>query len=198
MPRSSASRGAHAFSLAYGALLRGLAPALGGAAWLQALGHTEVAVWWCRGLDPLLDSDALWTGPRQTELQAALAAVAQIRPRPWGEVQQVRPSHPLAAILGPLAGWLGLAGPAMPLPGTLATVCQGNCVPTASGANAVAPAYRMVCDLSAPGLWAGGAGPVDARPSAAHLQRQLQAWAAGQLHERRAPRADEARTPPRT
>ena len=183
----AADRGCHAFILAYRAALAALATSLGGEAWRRALAQTEVATWWCRGLDTLLDQDATWQGAQGVALRAALTAVAPLHPRPWGEVQTVTPAHPLAGLV-PLP-WLqrrlGLRGPRRPLTGTIGTICQGNLVPGAHGQVPVGPAYRLICDLGEDSL----------RTSLAS-GRWWPDWQAGIYHYLRPPEPEESRVPP--
>jgi acyl-homoserine lactone acylase PvdQ len=73
------------------------------------------------------------------------------------------------------------AGP-LPLPGSVATVCQGNLVPAGAGHVAVGPAYRMVCDLADDALWTALPGGIDGDPLAVTYRRWLDAWATGHYH----------------
>jgi hypothetical protein len=174
------SYGAHAFAIAHRAALSSLADELGGEAWLQALENTEVRIWWSRALDDLLDSDSSWgPGRRGDLLRAALQECSKAAVRPWGEVQTLRPAQPIAGlpILRSFAERLGMAAPRRGLPGSLATVRQAYEVGPKTARAAVAPAYRMVCDLSnqdvlssLPGDYVGPAG-----------RASLEDWFAGNL-----------------
>ena len=180
------SVGAHAFAIAYRAALRGLAPRLGGAWWERALGGTEVSVWCCAALDRLLADASSWRGAAGTALRARVAAVATHPLRPWGEVQRFSLPHMLLGTLPRVS-----AGP-LPLPGSVATVCQGNLVPAGDAAVAVGPAYRMVCDLADDALVTALPGGIDGHAWDPTYTRWLAPWAAGDYHRLAPPDGDES------
>ncbi len=149
------SVGAHAFSVARRAALTALSPCLGGP-WLeQALERTELGVWWLDGLDRALSAPATWTALRTERLAAALAGVAHAYPSPWGDVQKLHLQHLVY-------GGLGFAdrGP-FALPGSVATVCQGNVFRLGQTSVAVGPAYRFVSALDTDEAWTSLPGGVD-------------------------------------
>lgn len=138
------SRGAHAFEVAYRAALHGLSPELGGAWFEDALRRTEASVWWSTALDRTLTDDDTWNGPLGASIRERLAAVADARPSAWGDVQQFELKN---LILGGLPGLFGFDRGPFPLPGSTATIQQGNNVNIGDATLPVGPAYRFVTDL---------------------------------------------------
>jgi penicillin amidase len=137
-------RGAHAFEVALRAARSALAPELGGG-WFEALlQESEVPVWWAEALDRAVAGAAGWPEARRQRLGARLAGVAQVEPAPWGEVQRLQLPH---LALGGLGDVLGYDRGPFPLPGSIATVSQGNLVHLGAAEVAVGPAYRFVTDL---------------------------------------------------
>ena len=179
----AASHGAHAFALARKAALEALAPTLGGDAWRTLLQHSELGTWWCKALDDALMAPSTWTGPAGSSLAVALANVAKQTPRPWGEVQRLTTRHQLF-------GRAGGAG-TVPLVGSLATVCQGNILGGPDGVQAIAPAYRMVCDLGEDALHTCGFGGGDEKVHFSRQRTALRAWQEVAHHVLRPPTGEE-------
>jgi penicillin amidase len=182
----SNSLGADAFDRAYRAALGAFAVVLGPQVWPQLLATTEVRIWWCAALDRALATPATWAAgsPLGTALRMALKQVATAAPEPWGRTQQFRLPHML---LGSLVGPRG----ALPLPGSIATVSQGNLVPAGEAVVAVAPAYRMVCDLGDDSIETSMPGGIDDHPAHPTYTQWLPDWRAGQYHRLVPPTAEE-------
>lgn len=183
---STDSIGADAFSSCYAAALRGLAPRLGGGSWLDLLQRSEVATWWCGALDDYLDSEACWQGEHSATLMRAMVEVGKQVPMPLGQKQNLVLRHPVFARLGraPFAK--------QGLPGSLATICQGNLSHGALGPQVTAPAYRMICDLAQPGMYTSLPGGIDERPWARSYAQWFGDWQAGRYHVLMPPTDDEA------
>lgn len=182
------SRGAHAFQLAHRALLHGLAPRLGGRRFHRLLEESELSVWWCAALDRALADPATWSGPDGVGLGAALAGVADVEPPPFGEAQTFTLRH---LLLGGLPAALGLDRGPFPLPGSVATVCQGNLVPNGPGHTAVGPAFRFLTDLSEDRAYAALPGGISDDPWSGTYDRWLADYRAGYLHPLTPPTTDE-------
>lgn len=180
-------RGAHAFEIALRAARSALAEDLGGG-WFEALlEHSEVPVWWCEALDRAVAAAAHWPTARRARLAARLADVAAVRPAPWGEVQRLTLPH---LALGGLGDVLAYDRGPFPLPGSVATVSQGNIVHLGEAEVAVAPAYRFVTDLADDHAQASLPGGIDGAPGRPGYDRWLQAYLRGEYH-RLAPPTDE-------
>ena len=169
---TEASRGATAFDRAYRAAVRALAPKLGGAWWLAALERTEIAVWWCRGIDALLargfDGETHAAFLRELDVRAPIA--------PWGEAHTMTMPH---MVLGGVPG--ASRGP-FHLPGSLATVRQGNNVPHGTGVATTGPAYRFITDLGEDAAYTSIAGGIDGSVFARSFTCWLDDWRAGRYH----------------
>ena len=189
------SIGAHAFAIAYRAALQGLAPELGGDVYAQLLAQTELSVWWCAALDKILALPQSWQGARGARLTASLHKVSQQAPHAWGSVQQVRFAH---MILGDLPNVLGFSQGPYPLPGSIATVQQGNNVPGALGPVTVAPAYRMVCDLGDDAIYTTVPGGIDGSRFTKTYSCWLNDWRAGIYHRLAPPERHELALQPTT
>jgi penicillin amidase len=161
------SVGAAAFDRVYRAAVRSLAPALGGAWWRSALARTEISVWWCAGIDAVLEGRGPGAGFLD-ELDRDPTPLA-----PWGEVHQLSMPH----MVFPGCG----RGP-FALPGSLATVRQGNNVPAGAGVQTTGPAYRFVTDLGEDCAYTTLAGGIDGSPLSRTYTRWLEEWRAGRLH----------------
>ena len=182
------SVGAHAFSLAYNASVAGLAPLLGGAWWHRMLAKSEISVWWCRGIDRLLQSQEIWQGSLGKGMREALRPCAHAEVRPWGEVHRLFMGH---MVLGDLPNLFGLSRGPFPLQGSVATVSQGNLVPSDAGPVAVGPAFRMVCDMAEAGLHTSLPGGIDGSCWSDSYDCWLADWRSGRYHRLLPPQADE-------
>ncbi len=183
---SAAEPGAHAFELAYRASLSALAPTLGGELFRHLLAESELSVWWCDALDRWLADPETWRGAHGPALCAALATVAGLAPRPWGEVQTCTARHLMFGEVG--LGWN--RGP-FALPGSRATVCQGNLVRIDGATLAVGPAYRFVTDLGDDGAWTSLPGGIDGSRFTATYTCWLDDWRQGIYHRIAPPQAAE-------
>jgi penicillin amidase len=186
------SFGAHAFSLCYNAALRALAPQLGGRAWLELLAKTEISVWWCNALDHYLADPQTWHmgAPMSWLLCGALKSVASIPPEPWGRVQQLSAPHMLFGN-GPI-----IARPARALPGSIATISQGNVVAAGAQRIAVGPAFRMICDLGEDAMYCALPGGIDDRPLHQSYASWLGDYVSGTYYRLTPPAAEEPRCMP--
>lgn len=182
------SLGAHAFSLCYDAVVQSLAPQLGGAAWRTLVQTTETKVWWCRALDDFLGAAQTWhlDAPWAQQLRGALKQVGSTPCEPWGRVQRVAMPHMLYGLLPYVSRG------SRPLVGSIATVSQGNLVPAGAGTVAVAPAFRMVCDLGDDALYCAMPGGIDDSPWHHSYAQWLEPYAAGAYHRLVAPSAEES------
>ena len=153
------SKGAYAFELIYWAGVDVLARDLGGDWMREMLRTTELSVWWCDGIDRILTSSSFWSESRKRGFQVLVEQLERVELLRWGEAQSFSCEHML---FGGLPGSFGFDIGPVELPGSIATVRQGNLVPVENGSVAVAPAYRMICDFAETGLWTslpgGGAG----------------------------------------
>ena len=152
------SVGAHAFELARAAAFKGVAPELGGEWFTHMLDESELSVWWCTALDRLLTRTLAIDEASGARVRRELAKVAGVAARPWGEVQRV---HYTNLILGGLPSWCGFDAGPYPLPGSIATVSQGNVVRSQGASVAVAPVYRFVTDLAEEAAWTSVPGGID-------------------------------------
>lgn len=177
------SLGAHAFERVHRAALAALAPRLGRGAWTHALGHSEVGLWWLRGLDAFLSRGESWTGELGTMLRAAVRAEGHAELVPWGEARTWKLPH---LVLGGLPRQLGFDRGPLPLVGSPATVCQGTVVQMGDAEVVVAPAYRFVTDLSDDAAWTSLPGGIDGSPRATTYDQGLVAHQRGE-HTRLAP-----------
>ncbi len=184
------SVGAHAFELAYRAALHGLGEHLGGEVFLHLLANSELGTWWCAAFDRLLASEESWRGELGASLCRALRQASGVEPRPWGEVQQVTLRH---LVLGGLPRFFRLDRGPFDLPGSRATVQQGNVYQVQGNDNATAPAYRFVCDLGAEGAWTTLPGGIDGSCWQSSYDIWLSEWRAGHYHYLRPPDEEEAR-----
>ncbi|MEE8410002.1 MAG: penicillin acylase family protein, partial [Myxococcota bacterium] len=182
------SRGAHAFELARDAAIAALAPELGDD-WLTGmLATSELPVWWCAAFDRVLADEMSWHGERGERLRAALAAKAFTSPSPWGSVQCFSMTH---MIFGGLPGLFGFDRGPYPLPGCPATIRQGYVVQIDGAPLAIAPAFRMVCDLADDAAWTCVAGGIDGSRYSDSYDRWVDDWRAGTYHRLAPPDASE-------
>jgi penicillin G amidase len=178
--------GAHAFELAYRAATLGLKDELGGD-WLRLmLEQSELSVWWCAAFDRVLLDPRSWDGDRGRRLRGALGGVAEIRAVPWGEAQQVTHGN---LVLGGLPAAFGLDRGPFPLPGSRATVRQGNVLNVGGQTVAIGPAFRMIADLGVDELWTAIPGGIDGAPGSTTYDCWLRDWHGGRYH-RLAPPAE--------
>ena len=152
------SLGPHAFELARAAALRALAPGLGGEWFEHMLDESELGVWWCSALDRLLSRTLAREEEPAARVRAELVGIAGVGASPWGEVQRV---HYTNLILGGLPSWLRFDAGPYPLPGSIATVSQGNVVRSEGTSVCVAPVYRFVTDLAEDAAWTSVPGGID-------------------------------------
>ncbi len=152
------SVGAHAFELARAAAFNGVAPDLGGEWFRHMLDESELGVWWCTALDRLLSRTLSLDETPGRRVRAELAKVAGVTSSRWGDIQRV---HYTNLILGGLPAWLRFDAGPYPLPGSIATVSQGNVVRSEGVSVCVAPVYRFVTDLAEDAAWTSLPGGVD-------------------------------------
>jgi penicillin amidase len=167
------SRGAHAFEMARGAALLGLAPELGGPWLAHMLEDSELAVWWCRALDRLLSR------PLGDSVRASIASIAHQAPERWGDVNQITYKN---LIVGGLPAWFGFDRGPYALPGSIATVSQGSIVRSGDATVCVAPVYRFVTDLAEEAAWTSIPGGVDGSRFDATYTTWLDEHRAGLYH----------------
>ena len=170
--------GAHAFSSVYQRALHALAPELGGAWFSRMLARSELSVWWADGLDRVL-YDLESHPARRARVAAAVNVLADLRPAPWGETQRFELRH---MMLGGLPHALGFDRGPHPLPGSIATVCQGNLVPLGDTQVAVGPAYRFVTDLGEDAAYTALPGGIDEGPWSPTYDRWLAPYLSGAYH----------------
>ena len=78
-----------------------------------------------------------------------------------------------------------------PLPGGRSTPRQGQLITMDGIETAVAPAYRMICDLSEDGIWTSVPGGIDGSRFASTYTCWLQEWLAGSYHKLTPPEENE-------
>ncbi len=167
--------GAHAFSLCYGAARRALACVLGGAAfWHRALEESEAGVWWAEAIDRLLAAPAALPSAWRNAFLAELARAPE--PMAWGETQRITLTHMA------LGGVPGCDRGPFPLPGSLATVRQGNVLRVSGATQAVAPAYRFVTDLGEDCAYTALPGGIDGSAFSPSYACWLDDYWAGHYH----------------
>lgn len=183
------SIGATAFAKVYGLMLEALEIFLGGKHWRALLAQTEIRVWWCQAIDRMLCEPETWHACLRGhgDLWPRLCNAAEAQIEPWEDVQRTPFSH---MVLGnaPYAsrGSIGLKG-------SIATISQGNLV--AQGINkhaAIAPAYRMICDLGDDTIETTLAGGIDERIFDKSYTCWLEPWHLGEYHRLRPPEEGEA------
>jgi penicillin amidase len=146
----------------------------GGANGLAAALLTEDAVGWFR------------TGSRQQVVLDAMTSAldwltnrlgANISEWSWGKLHTLSLRHILSG-RGDLARLLDHGG--APVPGNAHTVCNTGLGPnfeSRTGAN-----YRLIADLSAPGLWAVDSQGQSGHPGSPHYNDQFPTWLRGEYH----------------
>lgn len=182
------SRSAHAFHLVYWAALGVVGEELGGDWMHHMLRTTEISVWWCNGLDRLLLNPEFWTSRRVACFRRRVQHLGAVDLYPWGKVQSFSLDH---LVFGGLPEGLGFNRGTMELPGSIATVRQGNLVPAGSGSVAVGPAYRMICDLADDGLWTSIPGGISGSRFTDSYDKWVQEWSAGEYHRLEPPQLNE-------
>jgi penicillin G amidase len=168
------SEGAHLFSHVYRAALTAFAPVLGGTFWKNALEGTEVSVWWAAALDAQLENPstlpASWHKAFADELAKPFAT------KPWGRVQRVTLTH---MVLGGVPGFD--RGP-YALPGSIATVSQGNVLKIGAATQVTAPAYRFLTDLGEDAAYTSLPGGIDGSVFSDSYDCWLDDYWSGKLH----------------
>ncbi len=95
----------------------------------------------------LAEQSAWFSGlPREEIYRKAAAAALAVRPGPWGETRKVMLSHILFG--GKLPSWLGFDRGPITIPGSRATVHQGQIYRSGGRITTFCPSYRFVTDLS--------------------------------------------------
>lgn len=96
----------------------------------------------------LLAEQSVWFSgaPREEIYRKAAAAALTVRPTPWGETRKVMLSHILFG--GKLPSWLGFDRGPVTIPGSRATVHQGQIYRSGGRTTTFCPSYRFVTDLS--------------------------------------------------
>ncbi len=186
---SPGSRAASAFALVYRAALSALAVDLGGAWFDDALNRSEVSVWWCTALDRALLGARQWPEHRRKALAQRLEGLAQVDPQPWGQVQRLALPH---LVFGGLPEGFNYDRGTYALPGSVATVSQGNLLRLGDAQVAVGPAYRFVTDLGTDYADSSLPGGIDGDPRSDSYDCYLAPHLRGEYHRLVPPREDEA------
>ncbi len=127
----------------------------------------------------LLSGDSLWFGgnTREALYQQAAEKALQTTPRKWGEVRQVVMKNILFD--GKLPKFLGFDRGPLTLPGSLATVHQGQIFESAGRQTTFAPSLRLVSDMAEDRIHTNMAGgPSDRRFSKWYVS-DLENWKTG-------------------
>lgn len=183
------SRAASAFALVYRAALSALAVDLGGAWFEDALNRSEVSVWWCTALDRALLGARQWPEHRKRVLSERLRGLARVTVEPWGEMQRLALPH---LVFGGLPEGFGYDRGSYALPGSVATVSQGNLLRLGDARVAVGPAYRFVTDLGTDYAETSLPGGIDGDPRSDSYDCYLDAHMRGEYHRLVPPQPDEA------
>ena len=85
-------------------------------------------------------------------------------------------------VLGGLPAAFRLDRGPFALPGSRATVRQGNVLNLEGQTAVVGPAFRMIADLSTDELWTALPGGIDGAPGSRTYDCWLQDWHAGRYH----------------
>lgn len=168
------SRGAHGFELLRNAAIDVLADDLGGD-WLRhMLQNSELPTWWSSGFDRLLSTPATWTRERRVKVKARIHGLRPNTLTRWGDLRRTKLPH---LVLGGLPTWLGYDRGPFEVPGSVATVNQGNFTVVDGVQSVVAPAYRFITDLDDDFALSALPGGVDgSRFSASYTQWLSEYW----------------------
>ena len=131
----------------------------------------------------LLAESSRWFGGRsRAEIYRAAFAKAAAEPRrPWRDHQRVTMSHLLFG--GKLPRWLGFDRGPLEVPGSRATVQQGQIYRSGERTQSFAPSFRLVADLGRRGVSSVMAGGPSDRRFSPWYQSELELWKAGRLKE---------------
>jgi penicillin amidase len=127
----------------------------------------------------LLAPDSAWFAGRAREdlLRQALAEGLAELPRPYGETRQVVLSHLLFG--GKLPRFLGFDRGPIPLPGSRATIPQGQIFRSGGRTTTFSPSYRFVADLGEATLHTNLAGGPSDRRFSRWYASDLENWIKG-------------------
>lgn len=183
------SVGAHAFELCYRAARASLAQELGGQWFLSMLKNSELPVWWCAALDRMIEDALKPDSHRHPRLRVAMHQIGTTVPVAWGSVQKWHLKHMIFGDLPDVAGFN--RGP-FALPGSVATVCQGNNVAFDGNTVSVAPAYRFTTDLGEEVAYSALPGGCDGSRWDKSYSQWLDEYRRGEYHQLNVPRQDES------
>ena len=173
------SQGAYAFALVYRTLIRSLSPELGGDHFIYLFEHTELPVWWFAAFERLLDEYGQWPTARKLRAQHALKSLTHQSVYTLGDWQQFSMHH---FLWGPLGKWLGASRGPFALPGSIATVSQGNIFLQGTKQIAIGPAYRFICNLAEPGAYSSFPGGIHGSIWQRDYDVYIPDWLNGQYH----------------
>jgi penicillin amidase len=111
----------------------------------------------------------------------AFAKAAAEPEKSWGEAQAYTMAHMLFG--GKLPAWAGFDRPGMQLPGSRASVRQGQIYKNGDRISSFAPSYRMVVDVGERGIHSVLAGGHSDRRFSRWYDSDLARWLAGELKE---------------
>lgn len=131
----------------------------------------------------LLDPGSVWFQglDREALVQQALTSGLARPAQPYGQTRQVMLSHLLFG--GKLPKWLGFDRGPIPLPGSRATILQGQIFQTLNRTTTFSPSYRLVVDLSRETLFSALPGGVSDRRFSDFYVNTLSDWLNGVYEE---------------
>ena len=127
----------------------------------------------------LLQETSAWFNgqERDTLFKAAIAEGLQTTALPYGQTRQVVMSHLLFG--GQLPRWLGFDYGPIALPGSRATIMQGQIFHSAGRLTTFSPSYRIVADMHTPELHTTLAGGPSDRRFSKWYTTDIENWQAG-------------------
>jgi len=127
----------------------------------------------------LFQEESAWFNgqDRDTLFKAAIAEGLQVSSRPYGETRQVVMSHLLFG--GQLPRWLGFDYGPIALPGSRATIPQGQIFKSAGRVTTFSPSYRLIADMSTQELHTNLAGGPSDRRFSRWYTTDLENWRTG-------------------
>jgi penicillin amidase len=126
----------------------------------------------------LQDTSAWFNGQdRDTLFKAAITEGLQVTVRPYGETRQMVMAHLLFG--GQLPRWMGFDYGPIALPGSRATIMQGQIFKSAGRITTFSPSYRLIADMDTSKLHTTLAGGPSDRRFSKWYTSDIENWVAG-------------------
>ncbi len=176
------SKGAYLFERFYAELVREVFSSVGGEIVDFIAGETGLVADFYYNFDRiLLAPKSAWFGSRSREeiYRDAASRALKEKPRTWGSVHRIEMKHLLFG--GKLPSWLGFDFGPLALPGSRATICQGQIYTSGKRQTSFAPSFRLITDLSQNAAHTSLAGGPSDRRFSRWYASGIDDWAAGRL-----------------